>query len=158
TPCWACARLLIAMNAEPPVREAQALRAALNSARKARAQEFAPADLKVAEAAADQALAGHYRTVSEKTGFMRYDLDRRHLYSAHEKVSWAWTRARQRSDAQRDLAKRLIDEGLAGVGSAEEGVASSPVAGAVRANLARARVAIRTASARWQAGDFDAAA
>lgn len=157
-PLWSGVRFLVAMNTEPPVREAQALRGALSSMRRARAREFAPADLKIAEAAVEQALSEYHRTVSEKTGFFRYDLVRRHLQNAHEKVTWAWTRARQRGDTARDYSRKLLHEGHEGIVATERELGRSPIAATVRADLARARVAIGSASSRWAAGDYDAAA
>ena len=156
-PVWAGARLVLAMRAEAPVREAMALRSALDKARRARAREFAAPDLKIAEAAVEQAMAEYYRTVSEKTGFARYDLVRKHLVGAHEKVTWAWSRARQRTDASRDYARRMIDEGAKGVFAAEQALAGAPIGSAVRASLARARVSVASAAARWRRGDYDAA-
>jgi lipoprotein-anchoring transpeptidase ErfK/SrfK len=158
TPVWAAGRLLIAMNADAPVREALALKFSLGRARQARATEFAFTDLKIAEAAVEQALSEHYRTVSEKTGFLRYALVRKHLQGAQEKVNWAWLRAKERGETARADAGKLIEEGLSKVATAESALARAPIGSAVRAPLARARTSLASATMRLKAGDFDAAA
>src|SRR5262245_2940247 len=93
TPVWAGARLFLAMNEDPPVREAHALQTSLDAARRGRAGEFAPSEFRTAEAYARQALYFHHRTLGETTGFLNYDLVRSRLKDAHAKIDAAWKQA-----------------------------------------------------------------
>jgi hypothetical protein len=157
-PLWLAGRLLIAMNADPPVREAVALKGALEGARRARAKEFCPNEFRTAEAYVQQALSFHYRTISEKTGFLNYDLVRARLGDARSRVDLAWKKARRTADAARTEASRLIAEGNRALDQTQAALRSLPIGAVVRTNLARAQVAMGSAEVRWRNGDFAGAA
>ena len=158
TPFWLGGRLLIAMNEDPPVREAIRLKSSLEAARTGRAGEFAGAEFRTAEAYVRQALYFHYRTLGEKTGFLNYDLVRSRLGDAHARVDQAWKQAAARVASARLESKRLIDQGASALEAARELMRALPIDGLVRTPLARAQVAIGSARARWRTGDYDGAA
>lgn len=156
-PLWGLGRMLITIGQDAPVREAFAVRTALEGARRARARDFAGPELAAAQSAADSALLDYTRAVSVKTGFMRYDIVRERLLDARKKADVAWMKARQRMRSQRNEAVKAIAEASTLLAAAEGALDSAPIGSAVRANLARARVSLGAASARLREGRYDLA-
>src|SRR5262249_55813623 len=154
---WALGRMLITVGQDAPVREAFAVRTALEGARRARAREFAAPELAAAQSAADSALLDYTRAVSVKTGFLRYDLVRAQLLEARKKADVAWAKARQIMRAQRAEAVQAIEDATVLLSAAEGALDSAPIGAAVRADLARARVSLGSAWARLRRGRYDLA-
>jgi L,D-peptidoglycan transpeptidase YkuD (ErfK/YbiS/YcfS/YnhG family) len=156
-PIWIAGRMMITIGQDAPVREAFAVRTALEGARRARAREFASAELAAAQTAADLALLDYTRAVSVKTGFLRYDVVRARLLDALKKADFAWMTARHRGRSQRNEAVKAIGEATTLLAAAEGALDSAPIGSAVRADLARARVSLGAASARLRQGRYDLA-
>ena len=156
-PAWLAGRALITIGQDAPVREAFAVRSALEGARRARAREFAKAELAAAQSAADSALLEYTRAVSVKTGFLRYDVVRARLLDAGKKADFAWLKARQRMRSQRGDAVKAITEATRLFAAAEGALDSAPIGSAVRTDLARARVSLGAANSRMREGRYDLA-
>ena len=156
-PFWALGRMLIMVGQDAPVREAFAVRTALEGARRARAREFAAPELAAAQSAADSALLDYTRAVSGKTGFLRYDLVRVQLLDARKKADVAWAKARRTMRAKRAEAVQAIEDATVLFAAAEGALDSAPIGAAVRTDLARARVSLGSAWARLRQGRYDLA-
>src|SRR5262245_16472707 len=156
-PFWALGRAMITIGQDAPVREAFAVRTALEGARRSRAREFAAPELAAAQSAADSALLEYTRAVSVKTGFLRYDLLRERLLDARKKADVAWAKARQRMRSHRAEAVEAIEDATVLFAAAEGALDSAPIGSAVRSDLARARVSLGAAWARLREGRYDLA-